>query len=178
MKRFSKKRIILIVLSITCGFSTLINADFSYYHENFYMKLKRHNIPEITIHSPTPNEIFGNTPPEFYISIFEDDLIVSTWYTVEGSTTQYPFTGVTGTISQEAWENAVEGNITITFFAQDREENIGNESIIVIKRIPAPPAGISGIIEGIIGSVSALLVISLIIWAIFNQRKRKKARLS
>ncbi len=144
-------------------------------NSSYVVVRKDSNNPDIIILSPDPGEIFGDMSPEFNISIFEDDLIVSTWYTVEGSTTQYPFTGVTGTISQEVWENLVEGQITITFYAQDRAGNIGNESIIVIKSIPAPPTGISGIIPGIIGSVSAILVISLIIWAIFNQRKRKKS---
>ena len=98
------------------------------------------NIPEITILSPIPDEMFGNNPPDFNISISEDDLVVSTWYTIQGSITQYPITGLTGTIDQDAWNDALEGDITITFYAQDRAGNIGTESVTVIKSIPTPPA--------------------------------------
>ncbi len=63
------------------------------------------------------------------------------WYIIEGNLTQYPFTGVTGTgtISQEAWDHAIEGDITISFFAQDRAGNIGIENVVVIKSIPSQP---------------------------------------
>jgi len=131
--------------------------------------------PNIMITSPTTNQIFGNNAPGYNITIYDLSTINATWYTIDGGITNYTFTGLSGTINQTAWNNAPEGEITITFYALDRAGNIGTESIIVIKHIPAPPAGIIAIIEGIIGSVSALLVISLIIWAIFNQRKRKKA---
>jgi len=97
------------------------------------------NIPDIIIHSPVQDEIFGSTSPEFNLSIIEEDL-VSMWYIIEGNLTQYPFIGVTGTISQEAWDKVIEGNVTITFYAQDRIGNIGVESIIVIKRIPSQPS--------------------------------------
>ncbi|MCK4382791.1 MAG: hypothetical protein KAW66_05800, partial [Candidatus Lokiarchaeota archaeon] len=95
-------------------------------------------IPNITIHSPLQDEIFRSTPPEFNISIIEEDLI-SMWYIIEGNITQYPFIGVTGTISQEAWDHAIKGDVTITFYAQDRAGNIGIESIIVIKSTPSQP---------------------------------------
>jgi len=32
--------------------------------------------------------------------------------------------GLNGTINQEIWENAIEGNVNITFYAQDRAGNI------------------------------------------------------
>ncbi len=99
-------------------------------------------IPDITIFSPTPDEIFGITTPDFNISIIEEDL-VSRWYIVQGNITQYPFTGKTGTIDQVAWNGALEGQINITFYAQDRAGNIGTETVIVIKRIPSHPS-ISG----------------------------------
>ncbi|MFX0138327.1 MAG: nitrous oxide reductase family maturation protein NosD [Candidatus Hodarchaeota archaeon] len=97
-------------------------------------------IPDITIHTPEQNKIFGNTSPEFNISIIEDDLVVSMWYIIQGNITQHPITGLTGTISHEAWNHAIEGNVTITFYAQDRAGNIGTERVTVIKSIPTPTA--------------------------------------
>ena len=96
-------------------------------------------IPDIVILSPIQDEIFGSTPPEFNISIIEEDLM-SMWYIIEGNLTQYPFTGIIGTISQEAWDHTIEGDVTITFYAQDRAGNIGIESVMVIKSIPSQPS--------------------------------------
>ena len=115
-------------------------------------------VPDITIISPISDEIFGNAPPEFSISIIEEDLI-STWYTVEGSIIQYPFIGLTGTIDQDAWNNVPQGEITITFYAQDGASNIGSETVVVIKSIPAPPAIPGYNVFLLIGTISVLSVI-------------------
>ena len=51
----------------------------------------------------------------------------------------FPFTGLTGTIDQEAWDSVPQGEISITFYAEDGAGNIGNESVNVIKSIPTQP---------------------------------------
>jgi len=123
-------------------------------------------IPDVTITTPEQDGIFGNTPPEFIISIIEEDL-ESMWYTIEGDLTEYPFTGVTGTISQEAWDHAIEGDVTITFYAQDRAGNIGIESVVVTKSIPSTPStdGIPGynlfFLFGILSVVAIIISIKL-----------------
>ena len=71
--------------------------------------------------------------------IIEENLL-STWYTIQGDTTQYSFTGTTGTINLDAWDTVLEGEINITFYAQDSVGNIGIETVTVIKRIPSPPS--------------------------------------
>ena len=96
--------------------------------------------PKIIIISPIPGETFGNTPPDFNISIIEDDLVVSTWYNIESIAGTFPFSGFTGNIHQDAWTDAPEGDITIIFHAIDRAGNIGTKIVTVIKSIPAPPA--------------------------------------
>ena len=92
-------------------------------------------IPEITIHTPFKDDLFGNTPPEFIISIIEDNLVVSTWYTIEGVAGDFFFTGLTGSINQDAWDNVTEGEIKITFFAIDQAGNFGVKSVTVIKNL-------------------------------------------
>ncbi|KKM83225.1 hypothetical protein LCGC14_1311560 [marine sediment metagenome] len=99
-------------------------------------------LPEILILSPNLNDIFGINPPTFELSINEANL-VSTWYTKDGGLTNYTFSGTIGTINQDAWDTALEGQITITFYAQDAAGNIGTETVIVIKRIPSE-SSISG----------------------------------
>ena len=95
-------------------------------------------VPDISIHTPLKDQKFGRTAPDYNISIIEEDL-VSTWYTIEGIAGTFSFTELTGTINQDAWDDAPKGDITITFYALDRAGNIGNESVIVIKRIPSEP---------------------------------------
>jgi len=125
-------------------------------------------IPDITINTPEQDGIFGNTPPEFNISIIEEDL-ESMWYTIEGDLTEYPFTGVTGTISQEAWDHAIEGDVTITFYVQDRAGNIGIESVVVTKSIPSTPST-----DGILGYNLIVLLGVLSVVAIVISTKLKK----
>ncbi|MFW9829564.1 MAG: hypothetical protein ACFFEY_18465 [Candidatus Thorarchaeota archaeon] len=95
--------------------------------------------PVITVYSPLDEESFGSTAPNFSISIIEEDLD-STWYTIEGVDGIFSVTGLTGTIDQTEWDNTLEGQITITFYAQDRAGNTGIESVTVIKSIPSQPS--------------------------------------
>jgi len=89
-------------------------------------------MPDITIINPITDEFFGDISPDFSISIVEEDL-ESTWYTIEGTMTEYPFTGESGTIDQDAWDDAPEGSVTLTFYAQDGAGNINSAYLIVMK---------------------------------------------
>ncbi len=99
-------------------------------------------IPVIIIHTPSQDEIFTSNSPEFNISIVEED-IVSMWYTIEGIAGTFPISGLVGDINLDAWGDAPEGGVTITFYVLDRAGNIGSESVDVIKNIPTLPS-ISG----------------------------------
>ena len=91
--------------------------------------------PVITIHSPLDEDVFGRKAPKFNISIFEENL-ESIWYTLENISGTFLFTELTDNIDQDGWTALPQGNITITFYAQDGTGNIGIESVIVIKKIP------------------------------------------
>jgi len=116
--------------------------------------------PDIIIHSPIQDAIFGNMPPEFNISIIEEDSVF-TWYTIQGDLTGYLFIGLTGTIDQDAWNEIPQGEVTITFYAQDQAGNIGTESVVVTKSLPSAPV-ISGynvlLLIGVISLVSAISI--------------------
>ncbi len=92
-------------------------------------------IPIISIYSPLNEDVFGNKAPEFNITIIEENL-ASTWYTIENVTGTFNFSGSSGFIDQNAWTNLPQGNITITFYAQDRAGHIGIESVVIIKNLP------------------------------------------
>jgi len=117
-------------------------------------------LPFIKIIFPIQNEIFRSTSPVFNISIIEENL-VSTWYTLEGVAGTFSFTGLNGSISQDAWTDTLEGEITITFYALDKAGNIGTESVPVIKSIPSQPT-IPGynvfLLFGIISVISVIIV--------------------
>jgi hypothetical protein len=91
--------------------------------------------PVITIHAPLDEDVFGKKGPEFNISIFEENL-ESMWYTIENISGNFHFTELIVNIDQDGWTAVSQGNITITFYAQDGAGNIGMESVIVIKKIP------------------------------------------
>ncbi|MFW9880804.1 MAG: DNRLRE domain-containing protein, partial [Candidatus Thorarchaeota archaeon] len=110
-------------------------------------------IPEISIYSPLENETFGRLPPDFNISIIEDDLF-SAWYTVEGVAGDFFFTELNGTIDQTAWNSLPNGKIIIFFFAQDAAGNVGIKNVKIIKKIPSnSPGNLPFVIAGTIGAV-------------------------
>ena len=102
--------------------------------------LKDSITPSISIHSPLNDEIFGSIAPEFNISIIEENPVF-TWYTIKDITGIFPFSDLAGNIDQGAWSVTPEGQVNITFYAQDEAGNIGFESVIVIKSIPSQISG-------------------------------------
>jgi hypothetical protein len=100
--------------------------------------------PIVSIDSPTANATFSNTAPGYEISI--EGVPQSKWYTIEGIVGNFPITELNGTIDQDTWDSLDDGDITITFYAQDSESEIGSLSITVIKTIPSTPSpdGIPG----------------------------------
>ncbi len=124
--------------------------------------------PNIVINSPIQDGIFGNTSPEFNISIIEENL-VSTWYTLEGVAGTISFTGLNGTIHQGEWDSLPQGEISITFYAEDEVGNIGSESVIVLKRIQSQQR-ISGY------NISIILLGFFLVTIIMVVKKKKNSK--
>jgi len=100
--------------------------------------VKDTSIPQITIYSPLENGFFGVNAPDFNIDIEESNLN-STWYTLDGGTTNILFTGFAGTIDQTEWEKkSSSGSVTIMFYANDTSGLLGFEQVIIYKDIDAP----------------------------------------
>ena len=93
--------------------------------------------PIITINSPTPNQLFGNSAPTFDLTIAENNLD-TTWYTIDGGLTNYTFVGTSGTIDQTAWDNLNDGQVTIRFYANDTFGRIGFQEVTIRKDVNAP----------------------------------------
>ncbi len=93
--------------------------------------------PEIVIHSPNQDDIFGVIPPKYNISIVEVNL-VSSWYTIDDGVTNNTFTGLTGTINQTEWEKLGHGLVNIRFYANNTVGKEGQADVIINKDLNAP----------------------------------------
>lgn len=117
-------------------------------------------MPIITIISPKQDDVFGKDAPTFEILIDEPNLI-STWYTIDGGVTNINFSGETGTIDENAWENALEGEIMIEFYARNMLGYIGFRNVVIMKDIPSEKPAIPG--YNLFFLLGILSVISIII---------------
>ena len=102
--------------------------------------------PDITIISPTSNQLYGITSPDFGLSISASDLN-ETWYSLDGGTTNLPFSGLSGTIDQVEWDKIGNGTVTITFYANDTINNIGQAEVTIRKDILAPLITVNSPVE-------------------------------
>ncbi|MHA2185639.1 MAG: Loki-CTERM sorting domain-containing protein [Promethearchaeota archaeon] len=93
--------------------------------------------PDVTIKTPISSVLYGATPPDFSLTISDPDLN-ETWYSLDSGTTNIPFTGLIGAIDQTEWDKLGNGTATITFYANDSVNNIGQAEITVRKDIIAP----------------------------------------
>ncbi|MFX1376080.1 MAG: nitrous oxide reductase family maturation protein NosD [Promethearchaeota archaeon] len=93
--------------------------------------------PNIVIITPTLNQGFKDSSPNFVLSIEEGNLN-TTWYTIDGGATNITFTGLTGTINQALWTPLSEGPVTLGFYANDTLGRIGYAEITVYKDFFVP----------------------------------------
>ncbi|MHA1193885.1 MAG: LVIVD repeat-containing protein [Promethearchaeota archaeon] len=93
--------------------------------------------PIVTINLPMEDRLFGFQPPTYNISIDEENLD-SVWYTLDDGITNISITELTGTIDDFEWEKKLSGSITIFFYVNDTFENIGSESVIILKDVDNP----------------------------------------
>ena len=91
--------------------------------------------PKISIMSPSENTTFGTMSPEFEISI-QGIGIYTIWYTIDNGIHNYTIIELGGTINLTAWDNALDGFITIQFYIKDSTGSIGTSLVIVVKKSP------------------------------------------
>ena len=94
--------------------------------------------PSIDVHAPSESQVFGITAPDYNVSIQEVNL-KDAWYTLEGISGEFHFTGTVGTIDQNSWNSVSEGLINITFHAKDYAGNVDVQEVGVIKNLPPLP---------------------------------------
>lgn len=139
--------------------------------ENFAVDTE---IPELLVHSPNQNDIFGLISPKFNVSIIDENL-VSSWYTLDNGITNISFTATEGYIDQDAWSAASNGAINITFYVKDIGDHLIHKEITVIKRViddGGKDGGFLLLASIIITALSSGAIVSSI-FILWQRRKRK-----
>ncbi len=118
--------------------------------------------PTINIVSPSENEVFGVTPPNFTVEITDPNLDTM-WYTVNNSATKFTFTQ-DGGIDQIIWNALADGDVLLTFYANDTLGNLASEDIIIRKSTssepePEPDIILIIILVSVIGGIVAAVVV-------------------
>lgn len=111
--------------------------------------------PIVSIIDPIANKTFSTVAPEYNISI--EGVPLAMWYTVEGVGGTFNITELTGEINQTIWKSLTEGEIVITFYAQDSRDEIGSNSVTVVKSIPEGIPGYNLFI--LLGVLSILIIV-------------------
>ena len=93
--------------------------------------------PIITINSPIPDSLQGSQAPLVDLSI-EEDYLDSTWYYLDDGIVKTNNYTYTGSIAQSVWEQVGNGTVTITFYANDTNGNMGFSQTVVSKDNIAP----------------------------------------
>ncbi|MFX1596664.1 MAG: NosD domain-containing protein, partial [Promethearchaeota archaeon] len=93
--------------------------------------------PSIIINAPSEGQFFGATPPNFNVRVIDNSLD-KMWYTLNSNPIKYFFETNTS-IEKSAWDNLIDGEVTITFFANDSVGNLNfTESILIYKDVIIP----------------------------------------
>ncbi|MFX0103437.1 MAG: Ig-like domain-containing protein, partial [Candidatus Hodarchaeota archaeon] len=93
--------------------------------------------PELIIHDPIADGIWGFSPPSYNLTV-SDPNVDSIEYSLDGGETMYSAPGMSGVIDNNAWYNLSKGEIFLTFYATDALGN-ANASVVRIFRDQAPP---------------------------------------
>jgi len=117
-------------------------------------------LPVIVVNSPESGTEFGTEAPEFNLTVSDLNL-EQIWYTINNSDTKY-YISENGTINQDSWNALNDGNLIITFYAQDIALNIGSISLNLTKNTSLIPDGGTPSPDVIIIIVVSVIVISVI----------------
>ncbi|KKL26054.1 hypothetical protein LCGC14_2399130, partial [marine sediment metagenome] len=109
---------------------TMHKSDLRYFETN--------TPPLIEIHSPNTNEYFGNLSPNFNVSIIDYFDLNTTWYTLDGGTTNITFSNLIDTIDQSEWDKLGNGTVIIRFYANDSKGLLGFTEVIIRKDLETP----------------------------------------
>lgn len=142
------------------------SPEFEY---NIKVTVVNSTAPLITINAPIKNEIFGESSPDYNISI--ENAYKDIWYTIDDGQTNITMDGLIGTINQTEWDKKGNETVIIKFYANDGEGFIGNANVQVIKFVEEEEEVTPPVIPGY--NLLALIGISLIIIKVIHMSVNK-----
>ncbi|MFX1530578.1 MAG: DUF2341 domain-containing protein [Promethearchaeota archaeon] len=89
-------------------------------------------VPIITIDTPTLDDVYNETAPNFVVDISGSNLDAR-WYTLDDGFTNYTFLGLTGIINQSAWDDQGNGPVIIWFYLNNTLGVVGFDEVSIIK---------------------------------------------
>jgi len=104
--------------------------------DNFPIWWDGYNV-EIKIITPKPYQLYGKIAPSFIVEIESNSpsaVLNSSWYTINAGLTNRIFT-INSTIDQVLWDLQGNGTVTIKFYANDSDSNIGFSEVTVRKSL-------------------------------------------
>ena len=102
--------------------------------------------PVLRIISPSFNELFNGSSPDFNISI-DEGVANRTWYALDWGLTNITFSGTSGKIDQTAWSQLSNGIVSIIFYANDSRGFITWDEVTFRVIIIEPNVSISSPID-------------------------------
>lgn len=96
-------------------------------------------MPVLSINKPRSNSYYRTTPPEFLISVIEAN-VLSKSYSIVGQLASYSHSIIdpNGTIDEEEWNALGEGQVTLTFYVEDKAGNDVSKAVIFYKDTKKP----------------------------------------
>jgi len=113
-----------------------VNDSVGHYNSTYAIIMKDTILPLIKIISPSDNQFYGVSPPNFTVELSDVNLN-KTWYVINSGATRFYFTQ-NSTINNTAWLNSIDGPVNISFYANDMIGNINSLRLIVRKDSSAP----------------------------------------
>ncbi|MHA1499512.1 MAG: right-handed parallel beta-helix repeat-containing protein [Promethearchaeota archaeon] len=93
--------------------------------------------PVLKIISPTIDQVIGPSSPDYEIST-KSLYIDKMWYVLDHQAPKQFITSLTGTINQTLWDTLFDGNVDITFYANDSLGNSDWFTVTVVVDITLP----------------------------------------
>lgn len=140
--------------------------------ENKYLLTKDTIAPVIEIKEPVDSYVYAHSHIRFNVLITEPNLN-QTWYAFNRLETRYYYNGTIGRVDEEAWNSLPNGNVNITFGAEDKAGNITFKSVIVKKQDPNDSSDQGFQWYDLITFLSILLGIIALIYLIRIKKLRK-----
>ena len=126
----------------------------------FLAKYEDEFSPIINILTPLENEFNGVTPPTVSINIDEPN-IDQTWFQLDNGTLKTNNFTWPGTLNQNIWDMVGNGTVSIIVYANDTNNNVGFDEVLVRKDTIAPTSSISFIPHNETNNVNISTLFSL-----------------